>query len=974
MISKAIVTSVIVIASAFAMVAQAQPAALVDVDRIASQSAFPIAADGRAAAIYVAPDNPETVRVAAAAFASDVEKVTGTKPQILTSLTAPLPPNLILVGVLGKTPEFDRLRAAHRLVTTQVDGRWEGAETVTLLNPPKKILPGVREALVVAGADRRGAAYALFALSRAMGVSPWTWWADVPVPHHAAIYVRPGMHVQPSPSVQYRGIFLNDEDWGLRPWAAKKMDPTVDNGKGNIGPHTYERIFELLLRLHANSLWPAMHPGSLAFNAVPENAILADKWGIVMGSSHSEALLRNNVGEWSEKPPPAGNGPWNYQTNAPAMNDYWAKRLEVNGKYENFYTVGLRGVHDSGLEATGTPEVKARLVESVMAEQQKLLAHYVNPDLDKTPQIIWLYKESLDLYRAGMKVPPDVTLGWTDDNYGYIRELPNAVERARPGGNGLYYHVSYWGAPHDYLWLCTTPPALIREELTKAYDHGVRKYWILNAGDLKPAELDIDYFMQLATDEPHMAAMTQRQFLTQWLGEQFPTLAETATAGDATRPSATAPKGSSPSPGDRLAGLMTTSYALNFVRKPEFMGFNGYNDGIKRTEFNPQAWGSMSTIQELPLRSNDIVIHNSLKAITMDQNHARASEWEQLRDVERELAESLPPQYASAFFELVAYPVEAAAAMNEKFLAADRTYLDAHNNDDQALTADSARAKAAYDEIQSLTAKYNSLEGGKWDGMMSDHPRDRHVFEMPKLATAADADAPLPAAWSAGSPECQATSSSVPAAGQNTATTAAAQQSATSVFTERHCAVSINAAHFARSGSGNLIARWHVLDDLGISGASVVFGEPGRTSPFGPVSTATGSMVGGNLSPSLDYDFNTISSGPATLALHLLPTFPIDSDRKLRYAISLDGGTPIELNAAASSNAKSAGSGDGPSTADWSANVLRNSAIANVPLGQLSPGKHTLRLLYRDPGVVFEHIVITFPGAPPAYLVPPETR
>jgi hypothetical protein len=249
------------------------------------------------------------------------------------------------------------------------------------------------------------------------------------------------------------------------------MDPAVDGGKGNIGPHTYERIFELLLRLCANSLWPAMHPGSLAFNAVSENAKLADKWGIVMGSSHSEALLRNNVGEWNEKT----DGPWNYQLNAPAMNAYWDKRLVENGNYENFYTVGLRGVHDSGLEAKGTPEVKARLVEDVMAAQRALLAKHISPDLPKIPQIIWLYKESLDLYRVGMKVPPDVTLGWTDDNYGYLRELPNAAEQARPGGSGVYYHVSYWGAPHDYLWLCTTPPALIREEMTKAYDHNARR-------------------------------------------------------------------------------------------------------------------------------------------------------------------------------------------------------------------------------------------------------------------------------------------------------------------------------------------------------------------------------------------------------------------------------------------------------------------------------------------------------------------
>ena len=930
---------------------------LVDLDHSASQSGFPVAANGQAAAIYVAPQNPETVRVAAEAFASDVEKVTGVKPRMLASLAKPLPANLIVVGVLGDAPEIEELRAAHRLVTAQVDGKWEAAETATILNPPASVLPGVHLALVVAGSDRRGAAYALFTLSRQMGVSPWYWWADVPVPHHGAIHVRPGMHIQSPPSVQYRGIFFNDEDWGLRPWAAKKMDPTIDNGKGNIGPRTYEKVFELLLRLHANSLWPAMHPGSLAFNAVPENARLADKWGIVMGSSHSEALLRNNVGEWSEKPPPAGDGPWNYQTNSAAMIAYWDKRLKENGKYENFYTVGLRGVHDSGLEATGTAQVKAKLVEDVMAEQRKLLAARVNPDVTKIPQIIWLYKESLDLYRVGMKVPDDVTLGWTDDNYGYIRELPNAEEQKRAGGSGIYYHVSYWGSPHDYLWLCTTPPVLLQEELTKAYDHGVRKYWILNVGDGKPAEIDIDYFMQLATDEPSMAKMSQRDWLTGWFGQQFPALAATSTAGDATPAS-----DSAHSLASQLAEVMTRYYALNFIRKPEFMGFNGYNDGVKRTEFNPLAWGETVTAQAPPSRSADVTIHNTYKDTNPDQSWTRAAEWLQLRSAERDIAEAIPPQDASAFFELVGYPVEASSAQNDKFLATDLTYLDAHNHDDAALAADSARAKAAYDTIQTLTAKFNSLEGGKWDGTMSAHPRDRHVFEMPKLATAADVDTPLPASWGAGSDACQSAAGPTNSLG----------------FVEQHCTVSINAAHLARSGNGNIVAQWRVLADLGISGASVVFGTPGRISPFGQISTMTSAQgllpIKGGHSPWLEYDFATTTAGPATLALHLLPTFPLDSDHQLRYAVALDDGAPLERDMSGSSAGKAAGAGDGPSGADWPQDVLRNSASDTIPLGALAPGKHTLRLLYRDPGVVFEHIVITFPGAPPAYPVPPETK
>jgi len=920
----------------------AQSGSLVGLDGNAAAGDFPVAAGGSAAAIYVAPGNPETVRVAAEAFAEDVAMVTGVKPQMLTALRAPLPANLILVGVLGTSPEIDRLVGLHKLDVSAVAGKWEAAVTATIAKPIARF-PAVHTALVIAGADRRSAAYALFAISRQMGVSPWYWWADVPVAKHAAVYVRAGAHVQASPSVQYRGIFLNDEDWGLRPWAAKKMDPTVDSGsgqpaKGNIGPRTYERIFELLLRLHANSVWPAMHPGSLAFNAVPENAKIADKWGIVMGSSHSEALLRNNVGEWNEAEPPKGNGPWNYQTNADAMNAYWDKRLEENGKYENFYTVGLRGVHDSGLEATGSPQVKAKLVEDAMRAQRKLLAARVNPDVTKIPQVFWVYKESLDLYRAGMKVPDDVTLGWTDDNYGYIRELPNAEEQKRAGGSGVYYHVSYWGAPHDYLWLSTTPPALIQEEMTKAYDHNARRYWILNVGDLKPAEMDIDYFMQLATDEPKMAAMSQREWLAKWLGEQFPIYPFYLGGSE--------PNVISISPGDLMDPhaemMMTRYYALNFIRRPEFMGFNGYNDGIKRTDFNPLTWGSDGQ---------------------PDQNRARAAEWKKLSDEAESIAKTMPPQYAAAYYELIGYPIEGAAAMNEKFLATDLTYLDAARLDADALKADTDRAHDAYEAIQTLTAKYNSLEGGKWDGIMSAAPRERHVFEMPHAA--AIGEQVLAASWGA---------DTLPLISTPTL----------SGFIERSGTVSINAAHFSRKSNtsayspkvGRLdagVARWNVLADLGISGDSVEYGRPGLLADLDQPWLASGKYP--EPTAWLEYDFTALSDGPATLALHLLPTFAVDSDHHLRYAISLDGGAPVELDLSAPATPrKASGAGDGPSDSGWAENVLRNSAIATVPLGAMGPGRHTLRLLYRDPGVVFEHIVVTFPGAPPAYPVPPETR
>jgi len=879
--------------AAFGQFATAQP--LVIWDHRTNPGQFAVAEHGRIVPIYVAPENPETVKVVAKSFAADLESVTGAHAQMLESLPAgdlphERPLDLIVAGIIGHSPEIDRMISQGKLSPRSIEavqGKWESAVIAVVEHP----LPGVHRALVVAGSDRRGAAFALFTLSRKMGVSPWTWWADVPVTRHAAIYVDARDWIQHEPSIPYRGIFLNDEDWGLRPWAAKQMDPEVHN----IGPHTYARVFELLLRLRANTLWPAMHPGTLAFNALAENAKLADQWGIVMGSSHSEALLRNNVGEWDEK----RDGPWNYQRNRQAIDSYWKKRLQQNGGFENFYTVGMRGVHDTGLEATGTPEEKARLVEQVISDQRSLLRKYVNENVQAVPQIIWLYKESLDLYRAGMKVPDDVTLGWTDDNYGYLRQLPNGDERKRPGGSGVYYHVSYWGFPHDYLWLCTTPPALIREEMTKAYDHGARRYWILNVGDLKPAESDIDYFLQLAWDEPRIASVTQHDFLQAWYAEQFPSRFAKA-----------------------IADRMEQYYQLNFVRKPEFMGFNGYDDAIHRTDFNPLAWG--------------------------DQNRMRDEAWQHLSLQTAALEKNMPSAYADAFFELVAYPVQAAAAQNEKFLAADRSFLDQSRHQPNLAREDSARSQAAYDRIQSLTARYNSIANGKWDRMMSSAPRDRQVFKMPKVAIDGPPVTPLPEAWQA--PK------------NFSATQASPHENLHATFAEQDATVSINAAHFTSKWDGTC-STWMVLPDLGISGASVEYGAPGLLA-----NSAEDCDEPAQAAPWLEYNFDTQSNQNATLTLDLLPTFPIDSRHRLRYAIRVDGGIPIELDASG------AGEWQENAAPTWSANVLRNCAEVKLPLGKLPAGPHTLRWIYQDPGVVLEHLSITFPDAPPAYPVAPETR
>jgi hypothetical protein len=346
--------------------------------------------------------------------------------------------------------------AARKLDVGDLKGAWESFVIAVVDRPT----PDVPRALVIVGSDRRGAAYGVYELSQAIGVSPWRWWADVPPPRRDQLYVAAGTRRLGPPSVKYRGIFINDEDWGLQPWAAHTFEPET----GNIGPKTYARVFDLLLRLKANTLWPAMHPTTAPFNDDPANAKLADRYAIVMGSSHAEPMLRNNVGEWKA---PAET--YNYATNPDGVLAYWRQRVTTNGEYENLYTLGMRGIHDSGMVGANDLASRKTLLETIFADQRRLLAER---GLQGAPQVFTPYKEVLDVYRGGLKVPDDVTLVWPDDNFGYIRQFPDAAERQRAGGSGVYYHLSYLGAPLSYLWLSTTPPALIQQQMGQAWDLG----------------------------------------------------------------------------------------------------------------------------------------------------------------------------------------------------------------------------------------------------------------------------------------------------------------------------------------------------------------------------------------------------------------------------------------------------------------------------------------------------------------------
>ncbi len=404
------------------------------------------------ARVVTAAGDHDVVSIAAADLRRDLESVTAKAAG----------GDQIWAGTIGKNPAIDRLIATGKLDAKKLEGAWESFVIATVQRPA----PGVPRALVIAGSDRRGTAFGIYELSRAIGVSPWHWWADVTPLKQPALHVRPGTHRFGPPSVKYRGIFINDEDWGLTPWSATVFEP----GTRGMGPKTYARVFELLLRLRANTLWPAMHKISPAFNANPR------KRDARRSLRHRDGLVacRADAAQQCRRMDRRYRTIYDYGKNPDGVRAYWEERARSNGKYESIWTLGMRGIHDSGMQGASDMPTRKRFLESIIADQRAMLARHVSPEVERVPQVFTPYKEVLDIYRAGLAVPDDVTLMWPDDNFGYIRRFPTPAERKRSGGAGIYYHLSYLGAPLSYLWLSTTPPALIAEEMGRAWDLGAR--------------------------------------------------------------------------------------------------------------------------------------------------------------------------------------------------------------------------------------------------------------------------------------------------------------------------------------------------------------------------------------------------------------------------------------------------------------------------------------------------------------------
>jgi hypothetical protein len=578
--------------------------------------------------LYVGADEQKGVGIALHNLASDFTKVCGARTSFTDAATAD-----IIVGTIGHSAVIDKFVKMGKIDIRQLRGKDE-----------KYIITVVGHQLVIAGSDRRGAIYGVYELSSQIGVSPWYFWADVPIEHHDNIYVNKGTYSDGTPSVRYRGLFLNDEAPCLTSW--------VKNTFGtDYGDHRfYSRVFELILRLKGNMLWPAMWCWAF-YGDDKENSKTADEMGVIIGTSHHEPMARNHQ-EWARHR--TEYGAWNYKTNQTTLDKFFREGIErINGK-EDVVTIGMRG---DGDEAMST-DADTKLLEKIVDNQRKIISDVTGKPASKTPQVWALYKEVLDYYDKGMRVPDDVTIMLCDDNWGNIRRVPNMKERKHPGGWGLYYHVDYVGAPRNTKWLNVTPSQNMCEQLKLAYNNGINRMWILNVGDLKPMEYPISLFMDMAWDTDRYEAENVMEHTLDFCKQQF---------GD--------------SQAAEAARILNLVCKYNGRVTAEMLDKNTYN--LETGEWQ-QVVAQYQQLETEALR----------QYITLRQDQQ------------------------NAYNELILFPVQAMGNLYYMYYAQAMNNSLYSNNDPAAnLWAD--RCEQAFKRDSLLCASYNNIAGGKWNGMMT---------------------------------------------------------------------------------------------------------------------------------------------------------------------------------------------------------------------------------------------------------------
>jgi Glycosyl hydrolase family 115/Gylcosyl hydrolase family 115 C-terminal domain len=912
---------------------------------------FALSVTGKSAPLYISgSDYPGVIR-ALKDLQKDITTVTKAAPSLYTDKT-PAGKEIILVGTIGKSLLIDGLIKQKKLNVTGIAGKWETFLLQVVRNP----LPGVDRALVIAGSDKRATIYGIYDLSVQIGVSPWNWWADVPIKEQKTLYIIPGRYSDGEPAIKYRGIFINDEAPAFSGWTREKF--------GGVNHKVYEKMFELILRLKGNYLWPAMWGN--AFNDDDKlDPVLADEYGIVMGTSHHEPMDRAQQ-EWKRY----GTGAWNYETNSTVLKDFWKKGIENMGNKETIVTVGMRGDGDMPM----TEGSNIALLEKIVSDQRSILAETTGKDVTQIPQMWALYKEVQDYYDKGMRVPDDVTLLLCDDNWGNIRKLPKLSDPYRKGGYGIYYHFDYVGGPRNYKWLNTNPLPKVWEQMHLAYEYGAKQVWVVNVGDLKPMEFPISFFLDYAWSPKKWPADRLEEYTRLWAQQQFgPTYAK------------------------EIAGILSKYTKYNGRRKPELLDQNTYSLVNYRefetmvADYNKLRDEAEALNKKIPAACKDayyqLVLHPVQACSNLNELYFAAAKnslyAKQGRAATNDMAEKVKDLYAkdaeiSNYYNKILAGGKWDHMMDQTHIGYTYWQEPRVNKMPDVTQIDLPEAGAMGVAIEGSAQWWPKEQSDAVLPEFSAYPNSTHYVEVFNRGRSPFEYAVQTAPWVKVSPQSGKIDkeqrlwvsidwSKAPvgiqhfpiiitsAGGDKVTIQAIVNNNRMPVkmapgHAETNGYVSIEAEHYSKAVNTDKV-QWGHLPDYGRTSSGM--------TPF-PV-TSKSQSPGGN-SPHLEYVVNLIDTGAVKVEAYISPTIDFTNTQGLHYAVSFDDEQPQVININADK-----------SEAAWNKDVSDNIKILISKHHISKPVKHILKFWMVDPGVVLQKIVLNLGGEKPSYLGPPES-
>jgi Glycosyl hydrolase family 115/Gylcosyl hydrolase family 115 C-terminal domain len=911
---------------------------------------FPLSANKKSASVFASESDYPGVLRAVKNLQQDIGHVTDITPDLNLD-QAPSGEGVVIVGTIGKNPQLDQLIRNKKIDVTNIHEKWEAFTLQIIENP----FPKVKRALVIAGSDKRGTIFGIYELSRQIGVSPWYWWADVPPKKSKTLFISSGLSITQEPAVRYRGIFINDEEPCLGRLAVEKF--------GGFNHAFYEKVFELILRLKGNYLWPAMWWAS--FNSDdPLNPRLADEYGIVMGTTHHEPLMRAHA-EWKTY----HGGDWNYETNPETLRKFWTEGVQRMGNRESIVSVGMRGDGDKAM----TAETNIALLEKIVRDQRKIIRDVTGQEEAKTPQLWALYKEVQDYYDRGMRVPDDITLLLCDDNWGNIRKLPRLTDKPRAGGYGIYYHFDYVGDPRNYKWINTNPIIKTWEQMHLAYNYGVDRIWIVNVGDIKPLEFPISFFLDYAWNPKKWDQNSLTGYTRQWCEEQF-----------------------GRTYASEIADIIERYSKYNARRKPELLTPETYSlVNYREAEKIVQDFQEIEKHAEainanLPPSLRDayyqLVLHPVKACDNLNQLYVTAGR-NRLYALQGRASTNVLAEQVKVLFQkdssLSAYYNKTLAGgkwnnlMNQVHIgytywqdpkqnvipetktieipdAAD-IGVSIEGSSDWWPSAVNEAILPVVDHYKKQTTYFEVFNRGQtpFDFSISTSAllklsiESYHVEKESRVEVAVDWEA-VPKGISKVPITITGPRNKKIVINAVIDNNDQALEPGTFAESDRH--ISIEAEHFCRAVTNSGIS-WNVLPDYGRTLSGV--------TPF-PVTSAP--QTPGRNSPHLEYDLNFADTATVTINMYLGTTLNFAGGDGLHLAVSIDDEKPQLLNIHYNETAKS-----------WGKTVEDNTRLLTARSRITAPGKHVLKYWMIDPGIVLQKIVLDAGGVRPSYLGPPES-